>query len=329
MIDPAVPNPSKSEALRPSNLNDEFIVDEMYLPNGKLNAAYLLKNADLLRSVREFASARKIYQALIRDREGLHEALLGMAVCYEQEGRTEDALKSYEDTILFAPTVGAYQALGQLLSRLGRHQQSAEVFERAASIRDLFPEIRAHLHEAAGKGFGICEMYAKAERHFRRALELQPYSDGVATSLGALFIQQGRTADAEAIFEEALRINPKNSQALSGLATVHLARNEKQKAFDRFESSLRVNLKQPQSIFQLVKLAYELKRFSPAEGILREYIEAAPFNANLLYSLAGIQYHLGLNADALRTSEQILSIQPGHVEARNLIQRIQSIGSSQ
>lgn len=315
------------DAVRPSNLNDEFIVDEMYRPDGKLNAPFLLKNAELLRSVRDYASARKIYQALIRDREGLQEALLGMAACYECEGRTDDALRAYEDAVLFAPNVGAYRALGELLFKLGRHQQSAEVFERSTTVRDLLSDVRALLHESAGRGFALCEMYAKAERHYRRALELQPYSDSIATRLGALFIQQNRTADAEAIFEEALRINPKNSQAISGLAIVNLALNQKESAFKRFQESLNIELKQPQAIFHLVKLAYELRTFEPVEKILCEYIETAPFNANLLYSLAGIQYHLGHYELALRTSEQILSIQPGHNEARNLISRIEGFKS--
>lgn len=313
-----------NEAVRESNLGDEFIVDDMYQPNGKLNGPYLLKNATLLRSVRDFSAAKKIYQALIRDRESLQDALLGLAHCLETEGRTEDALDAYENAILFAPSFSAYLSLGELLSRLGRHQQSAEVLERATSIRDLSPDARSRLHEASGRGYALCEMYPKAERHYRRALELHPYSDSIATRLGALFLQQGRTRDAEAIFEEALRINPKNAQALSGIATVHLCRGSKESAFDFFIRSLQADLKQPQTVFHLVKLAYELKRYAPAEGILREYIDAAPFNANLLYSLAGMQFHLGMKSLALRTSEQILEIQPGHLEARNLVKRIEA-----
>jgi hypothetical protein len=46
-------------------------------------------------------------------------------------------------------------------------------------------------------------------------------------------------------------------------------------------------------------------------------------NANLLYSLAGLQYHLGRIADARATTSRILELQPQHAGAQELMNMIQ------
>ncbi|MGE0615148.1 MAG: hypothetical protein AB7P04_05880, partial [Bacteriovoracia bacterium] len=58
--------------------------------------------------------------------------------------------------------------------------------------------------------------------------------------------------------------------------------------------------------------------YQPAERLVRDYIHVSPVNANLLYSIAGIQYHLGLMDDATATVQQLLGMRPDHQGARAL-----------
>lgn len=307
-----------SEAPAERNARSSLSSDGIYLANGKLNAPYLLDNARLLMAAGEYASARQIYTTLKNAGTETAQALFGIARCLEAEGRIEDAIRHYDESILYHPSLEAYQRYAALLIRAKRDQQASEVIERALHLKEIPAKTRFELEKAAGNCCLRAGLHARAERHYQAALDLDPRSDAIAANLGLLYAQQGKTPQAEAAFRDCLRANPQNDQALSGLAMVHLSQNQYAEAHDAFASALRINLNQPKAIFHLVKCAYRIKRFETACDLLSEYIQIAPFNANLLYSLAGLQYHLGRKVDARRTISQILSIQPNHAEARNL-----------
>ncbi|MBS1963874.1 MAG: tetratricopeptide repeat protein [Bdellovibrionales bacterium] len=293
--------------------------DAIYLPNGKLNSDFLANNAKILFQAGDYAAARQIYLALTKSGERTAEGLLGLARCFEAEGKTDKALRAYDDSILYSPSIDAYRRYASLLIRTSRDQQAAEVLERAMQMKDLSDKHRYDLHQAAGNAWLRSQAPAKAERHYRKALEYHPHSDAVATNLGTLCLGQKRYDEAKIAFEESLRVNPQNDRAWFGMGSIHLALGEKKAAHDAFASSLRIKIQQPQAIFHLVKTAYEIREYPAARDLLRTYVEMSPFNANLLYSLAGLEYHLGDRLAAARTARTILQIQPSHAEAANLL----------
>jgi Tfp pilus assembly protein PilF len=291
----------------------------LYLANGKLNGELLSANAKILLQAGDYPAARQIFMALTQSGERMAEGLLGLARCFEAEGQIEKSLKAYDDSILYAPSIDAYRRYASLLIRSQRDQQAAEVLERAILMKALSDKHRYDLHQATGNAWLRAQVPAKAERHYRKALEYHPHSDAVATNLGTLCLQQRRYEEAKTAFEESLRVNPRNERAWFGMGSIYLATGEKKLAHDAFADSLRIKIQQPQAIFHLVKAAYEIKEYAPARDLLRAYVEMSPFNANLLYSLAGLEYHLGDRLAAARTARTILQIQPTHAEAANLI----------
>ncbi len=297
--------------------------DAMYSANGKLNGEFLSNNARILLQAGDYPAARQIYLALAKSGERTAEGLLGLARCFEAEGKTEKALKAYDDSILYAPSIDSYRRYASLLIRSKLDQQAAEVLERALLMKELSDKHRYDLHQATGNAWLRAEVPAKAERHYRKALEYHPHSDAVATNLGTLCLQQRRYDEAKTAFEESLRVNPKNERAWFGMGSIHLAAGAKKPAHDAFAESLTLKIQQPQAIFHLVKCAYEIKEYGTARNLLRSYVEMSPFNANLLYSLAGLEYHLGDRLASARTARTILQIQPAHVEAANLITLIE------
>ena len=74
----------------------------------------------------------------------------------------------------------------------------------------------------------------------------------------------------------------------------------------------------------------EIKSYLDAERIVSRYAEVGPLNANLLYSLAGLQYHLGKKDHAKATATKVLAIKADHKGAHDLqtlIQREQTVQS--
>ena len=319
--------PSFASALNASPFVDHAeprpSLEGIYLPNGKLNISFLSQNAELLYASGDYVLARKIHQAILKSGERTAASLFGIARCLEAEGKHDEAMTHYEESITYHPTHDAYQNLAALLIRKKKDQQAAETMERALNIKDLPLASRFELHKACGNCWMRMEKIEAAEKHYRKALELDPQADGIQVNLGALYLQAGRTSDARRHFQDALASNQKNDRALSGLGSVALADDDKRAAHDFFARALEANLQNPSAIFQLVKCAYEIKSYATAARIVGEYIQVAPINVNLLYSLAGLQFHLGRIAETRTTATKILELQPQHAGAIELLQMIE------
>jgi tetratricopeptide (TPR) repeat protein len=91
--------------------------------------------------------------------------------------------------------------------------------------------------------------------------------------------------------------------------------------------SLELELNNPTAIFYLVKCAYEIKSYATASQMLLNYIQIAPVNTNLLYSLAGLQFHLGRISEAKETTLKILELQSQHAGAKELLNMIERYAS--
>lgn len=302
--------------------------EQLYLPNGKVNIEFLARNARILYEARDYALARNIYGTILRSGQRSAFAHLWMGRCYEAEGKVDQAEKHFRESIAFQASLDACQRLAALLIRKKQDQQAAIVMERALALKSLSPTARFELHKACGNCWMRSDQPAQAEKQYRKALEIQPGSDAILANLGALSLQLGRIEDAAKNFQAALAINASNDKALSGLGSCALARGDKRAAHDHFAKSLAIELNNPSAIYHLVKCAYELKSYATAARVVSEYVQVAPVNMNLLYSLSGLQYHLGRLNVALTTVEKVLAINPEHAGAVELKKMILNFGTN-
>jgi tetratricopeptide (TPR) repeat protein len=296
-----------------------------YLPEGKLNVPYLMRNASLLVVAGELTLAKNIYKAVLQTGERTPEALFGIGQCLESEGKLPEARKNYEESIAYLPTLESYRRLGLLLMRMDKNQEAAEVLTRALNIKEMPTEMRVDLEKACGNSWLKIGRFEDAERHFRRALELIPHqqSHEIRGNLGALYLRQGRTSEAKRTFQEILSTNQRSAKAYIGLASCYLADGEKRLAHDCFAQALQIDLNNPTALFHLVKCAYEIKSYATAARIVEEYMQVAPVNTSLMYSLAGLQFHLGRRSESAVTARRILALQPGHPGASELLRTIE------
>ncbi len=299
----------------------------VYVDAGKLNIPFLLKNAELLFVAGDFGLARNIYRAVVQSGERPGHSLYWLGRCLEAEGKLDEAKRCYEESITYDPTLEAYQNFAALLIRARKDEEAGEAMERALALANVSPSARFELHKAAGNCFMRAEKADKAQTHYLQALAIDPNADALQANLGALHLQAGNQLEARKRFETALGANPRNDKALSGLGSSALVAGDKRAAHDFFARSLGVHLNNPTAIFHLVKCAYEIKSYATAARIVADYIEIAPVNTNLLYSLAGLQYHLGRIEEAQITIAKIFGMQPEHAGAKELLGMIGRIAT--
>ena len=309
------PRPPVAAAPKPVN-------DQVYLANGALNVDFLLQNADLLLISADYALARNIYTRVAKAGQSgtkTAQALMGTARCFELENLFEEARTKYEESIAYHPTLETYQYLSTLLLHQGKPFQAAEALERALHLKNLSPKIRYELCKAAGNSWMRANEMASAEKSYKKALEVDPSADEIQANLGALYLHAEKLTEAKRRFQDAFAANPKNDRALAGLGSCLLASGDIRGAHDLFAQALAINLQNSQAIFHLVKCAYEIKSYATAARIVEDYVQTSPININLLYSLAGLQFHLGRMNDSRTTCDKILELQPEHSGAKELL----------
>jgi len=311
---------AKAQAVAAARVTDS---EPIYLADGSVNLPFLQRSAELLFSSGEYGLARNIYKTILTSGDRSDIAHFGIACCDEAEGKAADAIRHYEESIAYQPTLEAYRRLASLLTRWKKDQQCAEVLQRALHLKGLGEAELFELHLACGNAWLKSENPPLAENHYRSALEIRPGSDAIFGNLGALYLQMGRTSDARQHFQKVVEINPGADQAHAGLGACALADGDRRGAHDHFAAAVDANLQNSSALYQLVRLAYELKIHATATRLLESYCESAPVNANLLYSLAGLQYHLSRTDDAATTCRRILAIQKEHGGAKDLLRRMQ------
>ncbi len=285
---------------------------------------FLIRNASILLEAGDLELARNIYRAVLRTGEASETAYAGLAECADRLGYVDQAIEYAQSSVAFAPNQKGYQILSQLLMQQGRDREAVQVLNRALKGLQLSATDQAHYLKAVGNCHSRLGDYAESERAYRKALELAPDSDETQANLGSVFLEQGRNADAKRCYQDAVSSNASNDKAWVGLGLCAVADSDKEAAHDAFARALELNIKNSTAIFHLVKCAYEIKRYAIAEKILGSYVDIAPVSPSLLYSLAGLQFHVGKHMEATSTARRILQMKSDHAGARDLIDRIEA-----
>lgn len=291
---------------------------EIYQPNGRLNAAVLIRNAKVLLAAGDISLAKNIFKALVESGEALGIAYSGIGSCLELEGKVELAIKAYREAIIYEPTYGSLYALSDLYVKKEEFQNAVGTLLRAQNLNKISNEQSYEIHKQLGNCYMHLAQLNNAESHYRKAYDLKPSSDALHVNIGSLAMKKGDLSTALLHFKEAVRINARNSGAYTGVGLAQMGLGAKELAHDAFANALRIDIHEVTALYHLVKCSYDLKRFDIVSELLQKYIDNSAVNSNILYSYAGILYHRGMLDAALEETEKLISLKPEHEGAKKL-----------
>jgi tetratricopeptide (TPR) repeat protein len=157
------------------------------------------------------------------------KAHLNLGITLDQQGRLQEALTEYRETIRLAPP-GRYQIhfnIGCILGKLGRHAEAlAEIRE---AIR--FDPRVAMWHCTAGVELATLGQSAEALKEFAEAGRLKADYAQPHIEAAKIHFQEGRDYEAVAELQAALQAEPDHFQTLATIAR-YLAANENTEARD-------------------------------------------------------------------------------------------------
>ena len=137
-------------------------------------------------------------------------------------------LEKYNDALAMVERGLAVKADDQPLRRqraiclagLGKEAEAATAIAELArsDTNEKFYQL------TAGRFYLIQQRYDRAERHYRRALEIDSGLQGPKGGLGIIYFEQGRFDEAEPFLIESLQINPYSRRARGALAAIAASR---------------------------------------------------------------------------------------------------------
>ena len=186
-------------------------------------------------------------------------SLLARADAAAAKGDHEEVAASYQQLLKLKPRhLLGRNNLGVALWKLGRYQEAAEQFRRAAGIQSTYPDAQFN----HGTMLRLTGRVAESEQPLRRALKLNPRHAEAQVSLGLTLVLLGRLRDAAECFEKTLKVASNHAGALVGLGRIASLEGRFDDAEAQYRRALAVDGKMPTAWAGLV----ELRRMTAADG---------------------------------------------------------------
>ncbi len=206
----------------------------------------------------------------------------------------------------FARTLGSdpdqYLSLGGVLLVHELPEAASAVFTVGVEV---LPD-SGQLQEALGRSQLKLKRFRAAERAFKKALEIDPDSEGSCLHLGYAQASQGLVSRAQTTYRECIRKKPADyaGHYFLGFVLLEEGPDRSEEAISHLKEALRFNSRSVNSRFLLGKAYVASKRPQAALSAFQAVVQAEPENEAALFHLGTLQRKLGHKKEAQETLER-------------------------
>ncbi len=147
----------------------------------------------------------------------------------------------------------------------------------------------------------------KAEKHFKRAIELNPSDSAAQTNYGSFLCEQGRMDEGDKHFLKAVE-NPlykKSAMAYSNAGVCKLRADDPAGAQAYFRAALRANPRFAPALVNMAELSFDSNQYLSARAYMQRYEEVSGHNSHSLWLGIRIEEKLG-DKDAVSSFAMLL-----------------------
>lgn len=204
--------------------------------------------------------------------DSLGGTILGQGIDYFQDGKYEQAVKSFKQAAALSPlsdnSVNAYNYMGQAFSKLGETDKAIKTYQEAA--------------------------------------RLYPADDRFYLALGDLYLQEERLDDAIDAYEKAIKVDPNNNKSRYSLGESYLKAGNLDKAYDHFNQVVRISPNDPAGYYGLGEIARASGDLNSAVSLLNKSIR---LNKNFELAYRELGYVYADRGDFYKAQEQALILE--------------------
>lgn len=214
--------------------------------------------------------------------------------------------------------------LGVGYLRQGRADLAVEALERAL---DLDPR-SADVHSTVALAYDQLGNLEQAETHYRRATTLDTGNAAAANRYAVFLCRQNRWRDAEPHFRRAANTPRYTTPAVALTNAGVCARDagDEAKAEEYFRAALVRDPVFPDALMSMAELSYRNQNYLQARAFLQRYRDARPANAPMLWLCVNVERELGNRSAADRCAMQLREGFPDSPELARLEELLRSDG---
>ncbi|MBI1358120.1 MAG: tetratricopeptide repeat protein [Acidobacteria bacterium] len=263
------------------------------------------------------------WRQAVEKRPDLIVARRRLGAALRRMGDFTGAERQLQEAVALAPEDSRVRKeLGFLYQAMGRPGQALESLQEALRLDPDLPENHNNLGKAlldAGRG-------AEAETAFREAIRLEPGLAAAHANLGNLLAARGDLAAAEASWRLAIVAAPASEPGIAetryNLAAVLAQRQDWPQAKAQLQAAVEADPHLAPAQTLLGNLLEMEGRSGPAVERYRLAIQADPRYAAAHWSLGAALIAGGRAEEGRAELEEVLRLEPGHAEARNVLQQL-------
>jgi len=307
----------------------------------------LIEDADAQTALQYLEYARK-------QDPNLPEMLTGLARCYYELRRDDEALKLYEEAIAKTPAVwDAQYYLGRLHLENGRYAQAVEPLDAALKLKPDDPETISSLGVALSKSgrsaeainyltrvvalkryikedfYYLGEAYAndqqwmKAAQFFKEGVDLRGIDPNGYFYWATMLFNADKLDDAFDAYGRVRSVDREVSHAetFRYLAEIYRLRGQSDKALGQYQSLLQRQPNDVEALFHAGYISFKLNQLDQAKDYFRKLIAVDPKHAGGAADFAALEaryneIHIGRNEKTPGiTLREVVQANPNSVEA--------------
>ena len=245
--------------------------------------------------------------------------IFSLAVKNHQEGKTDIALKLYNQVLKIQPNHSqSLNNLGVIFQNQMNHEKAKDCVEKAIAIKPDY----ADAHNNLGIIFEKLGENQKAKECYEKAIEIKPDYANAHNNLGIIFKELKDYQKAKECYEKAIELNPNYANAYNNLSVIFIKLKDFQKAKECFEKVIAINPNYTPAYNNLGNIFKELGEYEKAKSCYEKVIEIDPNFYEAHNNLGVIFKDLGEYEKAKSCYEKAIAINPDYEDAHNNLHRI-------
>jgi tetratricopeptide (TPR) repeat protein len=263
--------------------------------------------------------ALKLYNQVLKIQPNHSQSLNNLGVIFQNQMNHEKAKDCVEKAIAIKPDYAdAHNNLGIIFEKLGENQKAKECYEKAIEIKPDY----ANAHNNLGIIFKELKDYQKAKECYEKAIELNPNYANAYNNLSVIFIKLKDFQKAKECFEKVIAINPNYTPAYNNLGNIFKELGEYEKAKSCYEKVIEIDPNYSQAHNNLGVIFKDLGEYEKAKSCSEKAIEIDPNFYEAHNNLGVIFKDLGEYEKAKSCYEKAIAINPDYEDAHNNLHRI-------
>ena len=236
---------------------------------------------------------------------------LQTALGLQQRGQFADAIRLYDQVLLFSPDdFDALHLKGLALFQIGRPEDAVRQLTKAIQKK---PTV-AQAYNNRGLAFQGQAKLDDALRDFSKAVQLKRDYAEAFYNQGNVLLQMGRLAEAGDCYARALAINPAIPEFHNGVGLLHKERKDWPGALRNFEKALALRPAYLDALVNRSNALREMGNLDEALATCDQALKLNPSHAEASSNRGNVLQQLGRYQEAVAAFDRAIALKPASAE---------------